>query len=81
MGMLVYPNPAGSVVTVELTGCDEGKSYEGSIYDLQGKQVQSFVLEGLRSEVNTEGLATGTYILKVYDPQKTIATTTVSILK
>lgn len=81
MGMTVYPNPAGNVVTVELSGCEESGSYEGSLYDVQGRQVQTFSLTGTRSEVDTSGLSTGTYILKVYDDRKAVATATVSIMK
>lgn len=81
MGMSVYPNPAGNVMTVELSGCDAAKTYEGSLYDVQGKRVQIFTLAGGRSEVNTGGLASGTYILKVADDRTTIATSTVSIQK
>ena len=77
--MSVYPNPASNVITVELAGCDEAKSYEGSIYDMQGRRVHTFSLSGIRSNVNTRGLAPGTYVLKVSDGHKTVATTSISI--
>ena len=81
MGMSVYPNPASGVMTVELSGYDEAKSYKGSLYDVQGKQVQTFPMSGSRTVVNTDGLASGTYIMKIADDRTTIATATVSIQK
>lgn len=81
MGMSVYPNPAHNAVTVELVGCDEARTYEGSIYDMQGKRLLTFPISGTQSDVNTSGLASGTYILKVSDANTTVATATVAILK
>ena len=81
MGMSVYPNPASGEMTVELSGCDMAKSYEGSLYDVQGKRVQTFSVSGSRTVVNTAGLASGAYILKVSDERATIATAMVTIQK
>jgi hypothetical protein len=65
--VLTYPNPAQSSIFVEVLDADNA---EGTIqiYNHIGRlvQTQQFTKDQLRYQINTENLASGTYILKIH---------------
>jgi hypothetical protein len=65
--VLTYPNPAQSSIFVEVLDADNA---EGTIqiYNHIGRlvQTQQFTKDQLRYQVNTDNLASGTYILKIH---------------
>lgn len=66
VSVLTYPNPAQSSIFVEVLDTDNA---EGTIeiYNHIGRlvQTQQFTKDQLRYQINTENLASGTYILKI----------------
>lgn len=65
--MLVYPNPTTDNVTLEWMGSD--RSYTVSIFDMQGKLIQSLQHRSSgknhRQVIQTEGLSNGLYHISV----------------
>lgn len=80
MGMTVYPNPASTSLNIELTDYPAGQKCEGTLYDMRGDTVRTFSMNGKKVKVNTAGLASGIYLLKVTAGDSSIATSTVSIV-
>lgn len=66
VSVLTYPNPAQSSIFVEVLDTDNA---EGTIeiYNHIGRlvQTQQFTKDQLRYQINTDNLASGTYILKI----------------
>jgi len=63
--MSVYPNPASELVTVQLADAAEAAGATATFYTMQGQVVNSTQLQGLRTDLGVEGLAEGTYLLRV----------------
>lgn len=63
----IYPNPAKSVVNLQLKENLSVTLKSAIVYDLTGKAVVSF--SDLNQPLNVEKLATGTYILSISDTQ------------
>jgi len=59
----LYPNPANSVLNVQLGNNVSAEGY--AIYDVTGKQLTTGSLNGNLSSINIEGLATGSYLIKI----------------
>ena len=59
--LIVYPNPASGIVTIA------GTSAKGNlvIYDVTGKQISSYRLNGTVQTIDVSGLANGIYIASV----------------
>lgn len=62
-GMQVYPNPAGSSATLQLTGIG---NYEVSLTDYTGQLVRYYAdLHNATLQINRESLSSGVYLLRV----------------
>ena len=59
----IYPNPAHSAVTVQL-GSNSGEEYELSLFDIQGKRLQTQPINET-TELDISSLSAGVYFLKV----------------
>ena len=79
-GMLVYPNPANEMVTIEIPSSYETSLCTGMLYDVTGNLVRSFVVNGGRHELSTAGLPSGTYILKVDDGKNTSFSSALTVM-
>lgn len=66
MSFSLYPNPAREKVTVDVPG-DPGKTADIFLWDMQGRVLQQFrnVPAAASMEIPVEGLAPGTYIVKI----------------
>jgi Ca-activated chloride channel family protein len=64
----IYPNPAKDLIKLELKGFTKTEHLGVSIYNLQGQQVQSFLVDPQNPELNVSGIPAGQYVLSVeYD--------------
>ncbi|WP_298508218.1 T9SS type A sorting domain-containing protein [uncultured Kordia sp.] len=63
VNMEVYPNPAKNSISIKLDEDLTGKEYQ--IYSMNGKLLIGNVFSKKSTEINTQSLPTGTYILKV----------------
>jgi ELWxxDGT repeat protein len=61
--LLVYPNPATSILTINL-GNEDGKK-EVAIFDLLGRSIFSQHIEGKKTEIDVSEYTRGLYIIKV----------------
>jgi ELWxxDGT repeat protein len=61
--LLVYPNPATSILTINL-GNEDGKK-EVAIFDLLGRSILTQQNEGKKTEIDVTEYARGLYIIKV----------------
>ncbi|CAG5071524.1 hypothetical protein DYBT9623_03524 [Dyadobacter sp. CECT 9623] len=61
----LYPNPAGAVVTFQVG--DALLKSTAALYDATGRLVQKIVITNNQQQIDTESLATGTYVLKFVD--------------
>jgi len=59
----LFPNPAVSVLNINLSIEPEGAMFE--IFNLQGQKVNDGRLNGLNNAINLDGLASGTYALRL----------------
>ncbi|MGZ3864275.1 MAG: T9SS type A sorting domain-containing protein [Bacteroidia bacterium] len=57
----VYPNPSTGVFTIAMTVTKA----TADVYDLTGKKIQSFNLEGNTSQIDISGLSNGSYFLEI----------------
>lgn len=61
----VYPNPAGSSATLDLSALPTG-NYSVQVLDLTGRLVAAWSLPGaVRHPLNVQPLATGAYLVRV----------------
>lgn len=60
---MLYPNPAKTVVNVNMSNGKTAESY--IVYDVTGKTLLEGTLSGTASAINIEGLANGNYLIKV----------------
>ena len=58
-----YPNPASTVITVELP--ETASEFQISIFNLQGREVYSGRLTEPQSEIDISRLSKGVYIVKL----------------
>jgi hypothetical protein len=61
--LFVYPNPAHTIINVNLTGY-KGVS-EMKLYDANGKQVAVYRTSDIRSTIDMSKLSSGVYMLKI----------------
>jgi len=66
----IYPNPSNGVVNVDLKSStrvplNQG-NIEGKLYDLFGNIKKIVKISNNRAIINTSGLSTGVYVLKIY---------------
>lgn len=59
----LYPNPANTVLNVNMSNGKNAESY--IVYDVTGKTLLQGTLSGTASAINIEGLANGSYLIKV----------------
>jgi subtilisin-like proprotein convertase family protein len=64
----VYPNPANSQVTVELSDSASGPTTV-TLYDIQGRRISSLETSAVSEIVPLDGLQEGVYILKIDNDQ------------
>ncbi|MFP9115672.1 T9SS type A sorting domain-containing protein [Flavobacterium sp. RHBU_3] len=60
---VLYPNPANSVLNVQLGSNNTASEYV--IFDVTGKKLAEGTLKGSTSAINIENLANGTYLIKI----------------
>jgi spore coat protein CotH len=60
-GIIAWPNPAWSVLTVE---SQKSALHSLAIHDLSGKQVESLVCVGHRTQLNLKHLSAGIYLMQ-----------------
>lgn len=61
-----YPNPATSLVTVEIVGAT-GTHAMLTMTDITGKMISCFTVNSNKTEINTSDLPAGTYMLRYND--------------
>jgi sugar lactone lactonase YvrE len=61
--VLVYPNPATSIINVESGDISGGKVV---LFDLNGRALQSKNIVGYRSAIDINGLADGIYLMEIH---------------
>ncbi|WPV70482.1 reprolysin-like metallopeptidase [Chitinophaga sp. LS1] len=69
----VYPNPANSVVNINLAGV-KGKS-EVSLFDINGRQVMRREVNAANLQLDISTLTPGVYIIRVKNGTKEVSTT------
>jgi hypothetical protein len=68
VGMKVYPNPAGSQLTIAIADFSKMSSYTLKIVNTLGAEVYSQSVSSATYTINTTSLGgAGTYFLEVYD--------------
>lgn len=72
--LIIYPNPAISMLTVENNGYLESNDHASSltyrVITVEGKIVLTGKLNGQKTEIDLEHLKKGTYFLQVYEGEK-----------
>lgn len=67
-GFSIYPNPASSMINVNLLVNVPASGYTETIYDLSGKTLIKRTVSGTTWSENISDLKAGTYIMELYDP-------------
>ena len=65
--VVLYPNPVRDDLNIVFTGMNEVKSL--GIYNLIGKQVSAYKVNGTSASVNVESMPAGIYMLRLMDGQ------------
>ena len=65
--VVLYPNPVRDDLNIVFTGMNEVKSL--GIYNLIGKQVSAYKVNGTSASVNVENMPAGIYMLRLMDGQ------------
>lgn len=65
--VVLYPNPVRDDLNVVFTGMNEVKSI--GIYNLIGKQVSAYKVNGTSASVNVDNMPAGIYMLRLMDGQ------------
>jgi Secretion system C-terminal sorting domain len=60
----LYPNPASTAINISITDAAKANAY--IIYDVTGKTLLQGSLNGNTPSVNIEGLASGSYLIKIW---------------
>lgn len=68
----LYPNPVDNQLNVQLTELSQGASY--SIYNINGKQLQSHPIIELESIIDVASCASGVYFIKLTDASGKVQT-------
>ena len=69
----VYPNPAKDIVTVQ--GLDAFVNPTISVVDISGKTITQTSVSGSSYQLNVQGLAAGSYFIRVTDATKKVTQT------
>lgn len=66
-GLIIYPNPSSQKLNFELPKADEGVDADVYLYDTNGRKVlgNKMVLNQSTGVINTGGLQSGLYVLKI----------------
>lgn len=64
-GLMIYPNPANSEVTISYQSYNVSKGATINIYSIYGTLVQQFKLEGSTTKLNISGLTKGIYMINL----------------
>tara|TARA_R110002050_G_scaffold263065_1_gene403444 strand:- start:25 stop:2601 length:2577 start_codon:yes stop_codon:yes gene_type:complete len=69
----VYPNPVVDIVTIDLSGLKQKSNISISLYGIDGKLIKEFNPKnvGTTYQISLEGLAKGSYILKIREEKNT----------
>jgi hypothetical protein len=59
----VYPNPANEEITIKSSSVSNDATV--SVFDLNGKELKSLKLSGMETNVDTTGLISGVYFVRV----------------
>jgi hypothetical protein len=73
-GMKVYPNPAQTMVTIELTGNVDG-NYQIKIQDIIGQEIQSVDMTDKKQQVDIQNLPNGYYLISCWHDGVQLTTT------
>lgn len=69
LGIEIYPNPVSKTLVIDLT--NKSKKTEASIYSLEGKVIQQYILKPNVNKLEMADLKSGIYILKIKLPDET----------
>jgi hypothetical protein len=69
----VFPNPAHSTITIEVI-VDAQQALEYALYDLNGKVLYEICSDQSMLEIDVQNLYPGTYLLKITNDKKQMAT-------
>jgi hypothetical protein len=64
-GITVYPNPANSVINVEIASADPS-SIQAVVYNMMGQQVTSVHIEDNKGAIDIASLPVGTYVVSCF---------------
>ena len=70
--LLIYPNPVGDNLNLEIRNFDQSKKYKLVIYDSMGRKVKNYIINENNSSINISSLSTGIYIIAISDEKKMI---------
>lgn len=62
-GIMIYPNPAGDVLTIQGPASLQGRDYY--LIDMMGRRIMAGILEGENNNIDISALAAGTYDIVV----------------
>ena len=68
MQVSVYPNPAQDKINVNLSNDEQAIA---TLYNIVGQQVNTYNLEGANNVLDLSGVASGIYMLKIQQGDKT----------
>ncbi|MBQ5994068.1 MAG: T9SS type A sorting domain-containing protein [Bacteroidales bacterium] len=71
--LVVYPNPVSNRLTVTLR-TDKFQISNMAVYDINGKLVRMLAVSDNQIEMNTQGLAAGSYFLRLSDGKNCVTT-------
>ncbi|MGZ3921887.1 MAG: T9SS type A sorting domain-containing protein, partial [Bacteroidia bacterium] len=64
----VYPNPCKSQLNIDLQNIEAAHSYNGSFYDVSGREAKLIKLEQATNKIDISELEDGLYLLKIENP-------------
>ena len=68
-----YPNPTTDFLTLKIDGAKINiQSMSFQLFDISGKLLESKKIEGDKTSISMENLASATYFLKLYDMDKEV---------
>lgn len=71
----VYPNPLEDYCYVEIGfELQKGEEVEIKLYDMSGKQIQSFKTKNIITKINTSNILQGVYLVKISTKEKNVNT-------
>ncbi|MFW6020109.1 MAG: T9SS type A sorting domain-containing protein [Bacteroidales bacterium] len=60
----LYPNPARTQVTIDLSGLPQPETYQLGLYNMSGEKVKNMRIRKSRKQINLEGLEPGLYLYR-----------------